>query len=122
MLQGGGDGVARGAVAQVEDGFNFGARRAGADKRGVGGAAEGEAEGFEEDAFAGAGFARDHGEAGREVQLGLLRQHEIPQAQGAQHVAATPSPPRPAARWGSAPRHCLWYPTRVAVVRFGQVW
>ena len=122
LLQGCSHGVARGAVAQVEDGFDFGALCAGADQCGVGGAAEREAQGFEEDALAGAGFARDHGEAGREVQLGLLRQYEIPQAQGAQHVAATPSPPRPAARWGSAPRRFLWYPTRVAMVSFGRRW
>ena len=85
VVEDAGDGVGGGRPRETELGLDFGAVGAGPDHGVVRGSAEREGEGRDEHALAGAGFARDHGEAGRKLERGMLGEGEVAEPERAQH-------------------------------------
>lgn len=78
-------GVDGGGVIEMEGGLDRAGIRAGADEGFIGALADEELESADDDGLAGAGLARDGGEAGGESPLEVLDEREIADAEGGEH-------------------------------------
>jgi len=74
-----------GQSADLEGGADLGAVAAGAHGAAVGAIAQYQAQGVEQDGFAGAGFAGEHGHAGDELQFQVFDQGEIADGEVLEH-------------------------------------
>ncbi|OIQ87792.1 hypothetical protein GALL_303230 [mine drainage metagenome] len=74
---------------RIKRGRDLGPRAAGAQHRRVAALAQRQLQRIDQDGLAGAGFAGEHAEAGAELEVDFVDQHEVAQMQAPQHQSST---------------------------------